>query len=267
MRQRFSSFAAFIGFGQRRARLEWWIMAFPLTIYALLVGVFASIFAITPFEELGKSDASGITGARMVWYVAITECVALATAGSFRDMRDIVLTGEYAASLHRPVSLMVLKTGEWIGRLSFDLPVFCLAATGLGLFFTGLFPFGPVQALFLGLSLMLSTLLLHWILAIVGLVEVWGPYGRPVYWIVQKVLFLLGGLILPIALYPQAIAAAAWLTPFPAILTIPGRIAFDPAPAVLVAGVAIQLFWLGVVGALLAAVQTRANRIILWRGY
>ncbi len=267
MRRRLNSFAAFVAFGRRRARLEWWIMAFPLVIYALLVGVFASVFAITPFEELGDAAASGVTAASMVWYVAITECVTLATAGAFRDMRDSVLAGEYAAGLHRPVSTMVLKTGEWIGRLSFDLPVFAVAATALGLYFTGVFPFTLVQGLFLGISLMFSTLLLHWMLAIVGLVEVWGPYGRPVYWMVQKVLFLLGGLILPIALYPKALADAAWVTPFPAILTVPGRIAFDPTLATLLEGIAVQGFWLAVMGSLLALVQARANQRILWRGY
>jgi hypothetical protein len=37
----------------------------------------------------------------------------------------------------------------------------------------------------------------------IGLLDVWGQYARPVYWIWQKSLFVLGGLMLPLSLYPS----------------------------------------------------------------
>ena len=40
----------------------------------------------------------------------------------------------------------------------------------------------------------------------------------PVYWVWQKLMFVLGGLMLPLELYPAFIQRAAAFTPFPTLL-------------------------------------------------
>ena len=71
-------------------------------------------------------------------------------------------------------------------------------------------PFGLVAAA-------LITALYLWI----GLLAFWLEDVSPVYWVSQKALFVLGGLMLPIELYPDFIRRAAAFTPFPSVLAGP----------------------------------------------
>ncbi|MCB1557171.1 MAG: hypothetical protein KDJ15_07660, partial [Alphaproteobacteria bacterium] len=85
-------------------------------------------------------------------------------------------------------------------------------------------------------------------------------------WISQKLAFLLGGLILPLQLYPEWLQSIAWLTPYPAMLNIPGKIAFDPSITDMAAALGIQLLWLAIIIACGFWMQARAYETILKRG-
>ena len=74
--------------------------------------------------------------------------------------------------------------------------------------------------------------------ALIGPCAVWLQDVSPVFWIWQKLAFVLGGLILPLEIYPTWLRSAAGWTPFSALMHGTGRMAFglDPAFAAEVAG-------------------------------
>jgi viologen exporter family transport system permease protein len=53
------------------------------------------------------------------------------------------------------------------------------------------------------------------------LLAFWLQDVAPVYWVWQKLMFVLGGLLLPLELYPAFIRRAAAFTPFPSLLAAP----------------------------------------------
>jgi ABC-2 type transport system permease protein len=55
----------------------------------------------------------------------------------------------------------------------------------------------------------------------IGLLAFWLEDVTPVYWVAQKLLFVLGGLMMPIELYPDVIRRIAAWTPFPSMLDGP----------------------------------------------
>jgi ABC-2 type transport system permease protein len=59
-----------------------------------------------------------------------------------------------------------------------------------------------------------SALVTAWYLGI-GLLAFWLHDVAPVYWVWQKLMFVLGGLLLPLELYPAFIQRVAAFTPFP----------------------------------------------------
>ncbi len=65
-----------------------------------------------------------------------------------------------------------------------------------------------------------SALVTAWYLGI-GLLAFWLQDVAPVYWVWQKLMFVLGGLMLPLELYPVFIQRAAAFTPFPTLLAAP----------------------------------------------
>lgn len=252
---------AVVWFGWRKAWRDSVVIVMPLVMYVILIGVYASIYMVTPFEELGAQTE--VRMETMVWYLALTEFVIMGSIFSFRDVRDEVLDGAFAVSLHRPTDYVSFKAFEWIGRLAFELPVFFLTGFAMAYALTGVIPFDLVDVPYLIASSLLGCLIICFVYVGIGLLEVWGPYSRAGYWISQKFIFLLGGLILPITIYPDVLEQIAWLTPFPAILTIPAGIAFNPSIEEMRTGVLIQLLWLGIVMWLAWFAQKRATRFYM----
>ena len=82
----------------------------------------------------------------------------------------------------------------------------------------------------------------------IGLCAVWLQDCSPVYWIWQKCAFILGGLLLPLEIYPPWLREIALWTPFSAIMHGPGRMAFGWQPEV-AALVAVKLLLWGDVSA------------------
>jgi ABC-2 type transport system permease protein len=77
----------------------------------------------------------------------------------------------------------------------------------------------------------------------IGLLAFWLEDVSPVYWIWQKLLFVLGGLMLPLDLYPEAVQRGAAFTPFPTVLAGPASFMLQAegvSSGVLVYGMA---FW------------------------
>jgi viologen exporter family transport system permease protein len=56
---------------------------------------------------------------------------------------------------------------------------------------------------------------------VIGLLAFWLQDVAPIYWVWQKLMFVLGGLMLPLEVYPEFIQHAAVLTPFPSLLAAP----------------------------------------------
>lgn len=256
---------AFISFGWRQAWQERVVLPVQLVTYILLIIIFGSIFLITPFEELPSTIA--LNAPMMIWYIIVTELVTFSGGGqNFHDIRSDVLGGQFSASLQRPKSYFRTKMWTWVGTNIVRSSVFLMGGLVLGLIFTKNLPYSPLQLPFLILSIYIGTLIYSAVYFILGVIEVWGPYARPSMWISQKLAFLLGGLILPLQLYPDWLQTVAWLTPYPAMLNIPGKIAFDPSLNEMALNLGVQILWLVIILAAALFMQDRAYKTILKRG-
>jgi ABC-2 type transport system permease protein len=74
---------------------------------------------------------------------------------------------------------------------------------------------------------MVASVLLTALDIVIGLTAFWLDDVAPVYWVWQKLLFVCGGLMMPIQLYPPIIQRFAAFTPFPAILAGPASFVLD----------------------------------------
>lgn len=160
-----------------------------------------------------------------------------------------------------------MKIWTWVGANMIRTSVFLAGGFALGLLFTHEIPYSIVQFLMLLLSVYFATLIYTVVYFMLALIEVWGPYARPAMWISQKCAFLLGGLILPLQLYPQWMQTVASFTPYPAMLNIPGKVAFDPNLEDMTIGIGTQVLWLAIMILGAICLQHLAYRHILKRGH
>lgn len=227
------------------------------TVYCGLVVILSGLYRVTPFERF--SDNPAITYQTAVWYMAITELVAIAVWTQFREVREEVINHQFSGLLLLPISYVALKSGEWLGRCLENMVRFVLIGGLLAWFLTGVFPFALTSLPGLFLSLALAAVIFNLLHLLVGLTEVWGAHARPTFLIVQKLLFLLGGLLYPLDIYPDWLERIAWATPFPAILYGPGSFAFGDHGVGAMRLLALQIFWIFVLGGLATLVLRAAK--------
>lgn len=230
------------------------------TIFVGLVIVLSGLYRMTPFEELGLQKH--LTYTSVVWYMTITELVAIAVWTQYREVREEVLNHHISGVLIMPVSYFRIKTGEWLGRTFENMLRFLILGTLVAFLLTQSFALSFTDLPGLLLSCALAAIIFNNLHMLVGLTEVWGAHARPVFLIVQKLLFLFGGLLLPLELYPQWMQNIAWATPFPAILYGPGSFAFGKSAGDTITLLGIQVFWCVVTSLLALGLLEAARRKI-----
>jgi ABC-2 type transport system permease protein len=225
-----------------------------LAFYGVLLLIFSQLWRVVPF---GTSDPRA-----PVWYIAVTEWVLLSIPMVHLELERDFASGDVAYFLPQPVSYVSMKIAEGMGQFAvrlaiigaFGLPAAYLFAGGLPADARGL-PFALPLALLAGLlGVVVQTT--------IGVLAIWLSDVSPVYWIWQKCCFFLGGLVLPLDVYPAWLQAATRWTPFTALLYGPGRTALGYAPAALLESAATLVLWTLIALALLKAVVARGLRVL-----
>ena len=98
--------------------------------------------------------------------------------------------------------------------------------------------------------------------AAIGLAAFWLQDCSPVYWIWQKFAFILGGLMLPLEIYPEWLRTIALWSPFSALMYGPGRMAFGWDPTYAAVVVMKLLLWALLAGLLLRVIYRRALLVL-----
>jgi ABC-2 type transport system permease protein len=226
-----------------------------MVFFVVIIGVFASLWRAT--REAGLAIAADPRS--LVWYLASTEWILLSAPLIHVDVQEALRRGDVACQLGRPVSYVGAAFAQGLGSVASRSPLLAATAFLCAFAFTGWVP--PWRALaivviFGSLAIALLTAL-H--LAI-GLLAFWIGDVTPVFWVWQKLLFIFGGLMLPIRLYPSIMQRLAALTPFPDILAGPASFMLageHAAAGVLAARLAT---WSVVTGLVLGWMYARARR-------
>ncbi len=194
--------------------------------FAVILFVFTSLW--TAVQESGMPIAAA--PASLVWYLAITEWILLSAPAIHIDIQESIRRGDVVCQLGRPVSFVGAALAEGIGLLLVRAPILFLVACGCAYALTGQVPPPSVLAAVVPLGLIGSAVITALFLGL-GLCAFWLGDASPLWWVTQKLIFVLGGLMMPVALYPTVIQRVAAFTPFPAILAGPATLALNGSTA------------------------------------
>jgi viologen exporter family transport system permease protein len=208
-----SKYGAFARVAAAQARRDRGELFGRAAFFVVILGVFSSLWRAV--AETGMPTASEPKA--LVWYLAATEWILLSAPLMHIEIQEAIRRGDVIYQLGRPVSYAGAMFAEGVGVLAARAPLLGVTAFMCAVVFTGWIP--PVNVLvrvvaFGLIGAALITALHVWI----GLLAFWLDDVSPVYWVWQKLMFVLGGLMLPIDVYPRFIQTAAAFTPFPSVL-------------------------------------------------
>lgn len=197
-----------------------------------LSGSLFLLLVLFVFSQLWKTaladgEIAGFDMVQMLWYMVFTEVILLSNPSIHRTISDEVKNGEIAYKLARPYSYPLyyywLHLGEFAVRFLTNLAVggafayLVMGPLGLSLSYAPLWLLGIVLAVSLNF-LMVFTL---------ALISFWVEDNSPFFWVHSKVMFIFGGLFVPVEAYPPALRSISYLLPFRYGLSAPARLMVD----------------------------------------
>jgi len=220
--------------------------------------VFAHLWKVAAL----KLDVAHLDPDALLWYIALNEWVLIAIPDLQYEIEQDCRSGRLAYLLPRPISYLGTAFFEGLGVLSVNLISLGLVAFLFTWWRIGTFPFSLSSLTILLILGLLSATVGMIFKMIVGISAFWLQEVGPFDWLWEKMLFALGGLILPLAAYPLWIQKVAYCTPFPAILGQRSALALDFTLTPLLHVTASLLFW-GLLGLILMTLLYRRGLKIL----
>lgn len=216
-------------------------LAVRITFYAVILVVFVALWRAA--EAANDGSIAGYTYAEVLWYVAAAEATVIATKPRMiEDIGDDIGSGVISVEMLRPVSVvgfrMAAEMGEAVVRLVGAVVVGAIMVSvivGPPPSAVGLLLAAPAMPLGVACNLALQ----HAFAA----AAFWLQDAKSSWFLYQKLVFLLGGMLLPLELFPESLERTARFLPFLTTAYVPARLlSGHPDPILLL----LQLGWLAV---------------------
>jgi ABC-2 type transport system permease protein len=221
----------------RRVTAERGGLAVAVCFYLIVVAVLAGLWRIAA----GTGEIAGYSAVALTWYIATSEAATVSL--NIRMIDDIgtdIGSGAVAVELLRPSSVLGIRVAAEVGRAIPRLVV--IMATGAVL--AGVTAGGPPR--WSAVALAVPSL----VLAVTCNIVMQHAFAASAFWLrnagsawylYQKLVFVLGGMLIPLEALPGWLQSAAAALPFRAMAYAPARLASGHVEPVLLVE---QLGWL-----------------------
>lgn len=183
-----------------------------LFLLIIMLFVFNLFWNIIGSEKID----SNISAVNFIWYLLLGAVLQFGRPeGLHRQIEEEVRSGDIAYRMMRPVSFIGYKCCESLGTFCVRLPILLFVGAALITFLTdGALP-DQIQALPIIIALLFGSMfLLSLGTVFVGLSALYLQDSLPLFWLVQKGEYILGGLFFPLTFYPDELFRFALATPF-----------------------------------------------------
>jgi ABC-2 type transport system permease protein len=226
---------------------------------AMILYVFVQLWSVT-YEAMGQRVVAGFSVAQMIWYLMLTESILLSRPRMTLEIDAEVRAGDIAYQLIRPYDYVLFRLARYLAERLLRLGICLAVGTGLALLYVG-----PVRLEAGGVAAALLVLALGTLIdfagsVAIGLCAFWVEDTQPLTLLYDRAIMLLGGLLLPLELFPDWLAALLAALPFQLLLYAPARLVVSGDLAPLPGALAMLAVTLAAMAGLVALVHGRAVR-------
>ncbi len=259
-RSRVASLYGWLAVTSARRRDLLWSALFSSMLISIITATLGLLWiaALPDGESIRGYDAID-----MVWYIAIAEAVVNGVDQRLMvRLGDDLRRGEMTIELLRPVTLvwMVLsrEVGRSIARFVLSLPACCAVAWLIA---------GPPPS-WVGLATLAITgplAVLVQMLLVIGATSsaLWLGDTTAAWFVLQKLVFLAGGMLLPLEFWPGIAGDVLTLLPWASTAYVPAHLAVDPSWPRVLELVLLQVAWIGLLLWGTAAAWSRGERRLM----
>ncbi|WIV11781.1 ABC-2 family transporter protein [Proteiniborus sp. MB09-C3] len=191
-------------------------------------------------------NVAGLTLNQMIWYLVVTEIVTLSRSNIFMEATQDVKNGNIAYMLNKPYNYILYCFSNSLGEMGIKL----LNNTIMG-FIIGILCVGPLKNFslihlpFIIISILIGIFINFFIHISLSLTSFWLEENSAFFWIYNKLVFTLGGMLMPLELFPKWLRSIAINLPFAYVTYAPAKLAVNFSYSGFIYTIAFQLVYLG----------------------
>lgn len=226
---------------------------------ALILFVFLQLWRATYAAEQ-TARIAGLTMAQMIWYLAVTESIIISRPSLNSVVDNDVRTGDIAYTLIRPLGYAAYHLANYLGERVFRFVTTLAIGCALALLYVGPVPLSAANAVAALLTLALAVLVDFLLSFGIGLLAFWMEDTSSVFLIYSRVLMLLGGMMLPLDVFPGTFGRIVRALPFGGLVYGPARVAIGAEGFSIAGLLAQQIVTLGACAFLVGAIYRAGIR-------
>lgn len=194
---------------------------------SVILYIFLQLWRAT-YSACGVERLGDLTLPQMLWYLTITEAIMLSAPRVTQQVDEDVRTGAIAMKLVRPLSyplaILSANLGERIVRFALNL----FAGSVVTFIMVGSFDVSAFGFLALAASLPLAFAIDFLGCFLIGLAAFWLEDTSGIYLIYSRLSMVLGGMLLPLELFPNWVRPLLDVLPFPNVVYGPAHQFLNP---------------------------------------
>lgn len=187
----------------------------------VFIFVFLQLWTAT-YAGKGVHALGGYTINGIIWYVAVTEIIALSLPPLTRQIDQEVRSGQIAYLLGRPCNYVLYRFAQYLGERMVRLAINIPSAAILAWLFVGPPPISLFSVIAWLPTLLLALCIDYLVYVAIGLLAFWTEDTTPFFFVINRLALILGGVLAPLVVLPQPIRGIAEVLPFSAVY-------YDPA--------------------------------------
>jgi ABC-2 type transport system permease protein len=226
--------------------------------------IFYQLWNVT-FQSSGTGTINGMTLYSTMWYLMMAETIELSRPLLSRTISDNVKDGSIAYILNKPYSFILYQFSNAMGETVFRAMMNAVMGSAVIWWLVGPPP-GPLGWLFAVVALLGTWILNFCISCLIGLAAFIVEDVNPFVWIYQKFIFILGGFLIPLDLYPGWLQVIAKALPFSALVYGPSKLFVAPTWSLLGQVLFMQGIWIGAIGTVLIISYQRGVKYLTVNG-
>ena len=222
-----------IGLTAARSNLAYLSEVAARTVFlAVILYIFLRLWQVT-YGDTGATQLGGLTLPQMLWYLVMTETLTLSAPRVAPEIDQDVRTGALAVQLIRPLSYPLARLWSTLGERAVRFGLNLVVGAAIALLLVG-----PIACSVGGLLLFLLALPCAFTLDflgqfLIGMGAFWLEDTSGLLLIYSRITMILGGMLIPLELFPQAVQPWLRALPFSSIIYGPARMLVHPDAAFL----------------------------------
>jgi ABC-2 type transport system permease protein len=214
----------------------------------LRIWIFTLLYS-SAYTMNGLHQINGFNVPMIIWVLMIAQSFdsSMRPAVSV-EVENEVKSGDICYALVRPYSYILYHFFTYLGKFSARVWINLIAGILSAWFFVGLVEFSMIGIAACAVLLIQGIILSFLLSFLIGLLSFWVEDISGYEWLYAKSKMLLGGMLIPLAIFPDWLAAIAQKLPFALLFYIPASLAINFEEGKFLEYLGMQIFWVLVIG-------------------